>query len=126
MYIGPLKDARQDIKKNFERGQKVADWLQNTYRSSQRLALNLKNWRLVYLLLDAGSPGLHCGCDLLAFGRAVFYIGKGLVSRPFDHFKEAKDCLLKPNSPEVGFSDSRFFDFPLLVRSHKWNFVCRL
>lgn len=112
MYIGPLKDAHEGVNTYFERGQKVSDWLQNTYRSSQRIALNRGNWRLVYLLLDAGSPGLHAGCDLLAFGRAVFYIGKGLMWRPFDHLEEAKNYLLKPNSPEVGASDPRFSPCP--------------
>ncbi|KAH7708942.1 LEM domain protein family member (lem-3)-like protein, partial [Aphelenchoides avenae] len=100
MYIGPLKDARQNVKKHFTRGPKVADWLQVTYRSRQRLAKWQGDWRLVYLLLDASSPGLHPGCDLLAFGRAVFYVGKGLASRPFDHFKEAKAYLLSPYSAE--------------------------
>lgn len=111
MYIGPLKDARQNVKKHFTRGPKVADWLQVTYRSRQRLAKWQGDWRLVYLLLDASSPGLHPGCDLLAFGRAVFYVGKGLASRPFDHFKEAKAYLLSPYSAEVGASDLRVFLF---------------
>ncbi|KAH7716907.1 hypothetical protein AAVH_15684 [Aphelenchoides avenae] len=98
-YIGPLEAAARDITKKFPQGQKADEELQACYQTMQTLCMNPANnieWRLVYMLLDAGSPGLTADCDLRTFVRALFYVGKGTEERPFDHLKEAKDHLLKP------------------------------
>lgn len=58
--------------------------------------------RLVYMLLDAGIPGLSRNCDLRTFGRALFYVGKGKLERPFRHLEEARNYLLKPGTIGVG------------------------
>lgn len=104
-FVGSLQDAAQDATKRFPRGQKAEDELQERCRSVQTLCLNPAaniEWRLVYMLMDAGTPGFIGDYDLRIFSRAIFYVGKGTEERSFEHLKEAKDRLLKPDTPRVG------------------------
>ncbi|KAH7693203.1 hypothetical protein AAVH_39765, partial [Aphelenchoides avenae] len=91
-YIGQLEAVAKDPKVHLPRGQEAEAKLQMRYDSGQTMCLN---WRLVYLLLDAGTPCLFDGCSLRTFLRALFYVGKGTVTRPLEHLEQAKAYLLK-------------------------------
>ncbi|KAH7707349.1 CRE-CBP-1 protein [Aphelenchoides avenae] len=111
---GPLAKAANDINRRFARGQRAEKALQASYQSSQarvkfKQTKKLPEWRLVYMLLDAGvlcptaaNANLR---PFVVFEQAVFYIGKGTVERPFKHLEEARDYLLKADSQQKQLSD---------------------
>ncbi|KAH7701507.1 Bromodomain containing protein, partial [Aphelenchoides avenae] len=65
--------------------------LQDSYRHERSSA----DRRLVYMHVHAGMlPANPANCDLSCFGKAVFYVGKGTLQRPFHHLEQAKKALL--------------------------------
>lgn len=94
-----------DVNVHLPRGHDAAAKLQRKYRSWDS-ASN----KCVYVLLDAGIPSLTSdACDLRTFASALFYVGKGVEKRPFEHLEQARDFLLKEQSARVGASDKSSF-----------------
>lgn len=93
----------------FPGGQRADKALQASYESSEvrdksKQTKKLPEWRLVYMLLDAGvlcptAANSKLG-PFVVFEQAAFYVGKGTVERPFKHLEEARDYLLKPDSQQ--------------------------
>lgn len=100
--IDQLEAAAQDINVHLPRGQDASAKLQRGYPSWNTTSKD--KWRLVYVLLDAGTPGLTATCDFRTFARSLFYVGKGVEKRPFEHLEQAKDLLLKGHPARVSAS----------------------
>lgn len=104
-YIEQLEATARDV--DMQAPQALSERYPSVQSRCLDPAYKSTELRIVYMLLNAGTPGLTRKCGLHAFGRALFYVGKGTPNRPFKHLEEARNYLLKPGTIGVGNSKAR-------------------
>ncbi|KAH7711014.1 chromobox protein 1 [Aphelenchoides avenae] len=95
-YIEQLEATARDV--DMQAPQALSERYPSVQSRCLDPAYKSTELRIVYMLLNAGTPGLTRKCGLHAFGRALFYVGKGTPNRPFKHLEEARNYLLKPGT----------------------------